>query len=76
MGDEDRKLIENILERGFDRMETRFDGLAAEIRSHGTEIAVVKVSCARHAADDEKRDKKISALWQKVGDFRDEISHV
>ena len=74
--DEDRKLIESILERGFDRMETRFDGLAAEIRAHGTEIAVIKTTCARHATDDEKRDRKISSLWQKVGDFKEEVSQV
>ena len=76
MDDDARKMIESILERGFDRMESRFDSLAAELRSHGTEIAVVKVGCARRAVDDEKRDKRISALWQKVGDFKDEISQV
>jgi hypothetical protein len=69
-------MIESILERGFDRMETRFDGLAAEIMAHSTSITVLQTTCARRAEDANKRDKKISALWQRVGDFKDEVSQV
>ena len=76
MGDEERRLIESVLERGFDRMESRFDGLAAEIRSHGTEIALIKQVRAPHRGEDDKRDKRISTLARAVGDVDKEVSQV
>jgi hypothetical protein len=76
MGDEDRRTLETVLERGFDRMESRFDGLAAEIRAHGTAIAVIQAGCSSHKAEDEKRDKRISSIQRAVGDVDREVSQV
>lgn len=76
MGDEDRKLLETVLERGFERMETRFDALASQIHEHGTAIAVIQTNCVRHLTDDEKRDKRISSLYRVVGEKEREVSQV
>ena len=63
---EDRKTLEAILERGFERMDNRFDTLADQIHAHGTRLALIEKDCVNHAKNDDRRDRRISSLQQVV----------
>lgn len=70
------KTFKDMMDRGFDRMEGRFDGLTAEIRAQSTAITVLETNWTRHLTDADKRDKRISALYRSVGETEREVSQV
>lgn len=65
-----------LLEKGFERMDGRFDVLAEQIHTQGTKIAVQENSCALHRREDDRRDRRISALTAALGIVDKEVSQV
>ncbi len=67
----------DMCERGFDRIDRRFDMLSTEIHKQGTVVAGIVTGCADHKVEDDKRDRRISSLTRSLGDQKEtSITHI